>query len=128
MQNTLTLSIIDGSYAVCKLEGNAPTPDWINKNSFHSITRTEDELSVVCLDHDLPDEVQTEPGWKIIKVLGPLDFSLVGILHSILTPLKDAGVSVFAISTFETDYILLKEKNLPESMRALKNAGLSFRL
>ena len=99
-------------------------PEWAwNSGGFSSITHTADELSVVCAESAVPQGVQCERGWRAFKIEGPLDFALVGILASVAVPLAEAGVSIFAISTYETDYIMVKEKDVESAVRALVGAG-----
>lgn len=117
------LMLLSGRYAVCRLETDAPVPAWA-RGEFVSITRTAEELSVVCHDADVPQGVRCERGWRCLKLAGPLDFSLVGVLHSLLAPLAAANVSVFAVSTYDTDYILVREGDLHRARAALHAAGV----
>ncbi|MBU6243777.1 MAG: ACT domain-containing protein [Actinomycetales bacterium] len=87
------------------------------------MTRTAAEVSVVCALQDAPAGARTEPGWRALEVAGPLAFSLVGILASLTQPLAAAGVSVFAISTFDTDYVLIRAGALAAAIDALREAG-----
>lgn len=119
----LRLSVLDDRLAVCRLEPDSEAPGWATKAGFFSVTRTTDELSIVCPEETVPDEVICEDGWRALVVEGPLDFSLVGILASISGPLADAGVSVFTISTYETDYVLVKREQLDSALSALRGAG-----
>ncbi|MBV9742721.1 MAG: ACT domain-containing protein [Acidobacteriia bacterium] len=105
------------------MDAGSSTPDWAYEGEFVSITRTADEVSIVC--RSVPENVPCERGWRCLKVRGPLDFSLTGVLSSIAKPLADAAVPIFAISTFDTDYILVFEKHLPQAINALKSAGHS---
>jgi GNAT superfamily N-acetyltransferase len=105
----LTIAPLDGAYAVCRLHADAPLPAWVAGRPFLSITRTADELSVVCSQEIVPERVRCERGWQCLLVAGTLHFSLVGVLASLLHPLADAGVSVFVVSTFDTDYLLVKQ-------------------
>lgn len=123
MNKTLTLSIIPGRYAVCRLDADAQIPPDVLQNPFFAVTRTRDELSILLPEEDAAPGWQAEKGWRIIKVLGPLDFSLTGILVSIAAPLAEAGISIFAISTFDTDYILVKETVLPQAAETLQASG-----
>ena len=116
------LRVQPGSYAICRLAADASIPEWAG-GDFCSITRTPDELSVVCDESVLPAGTKCERGWRILQVVGPLDFSITGLLSSIATPLADADVSIFAISTFDTDYVLVKEETLAKAMEALGVAG-----
>ncbi len=120
---SLQLTLLDAEFAVCRLPAGSPVPQPPPDVALYSVTATADELSVVCPVAVAPCETPTERGWRVLKVKGPLDFSLVGILASVLDPLVDANVSVFAISTYETDYVLVKEEQLRQALTALKVAN-----
>ena len=123
MTDELALTILPGTYAVSRLPASAPIPDWTLGNRFLSITRTDDELSILSSQQSVPEGVQHEPDWRCLKVEGPLSFSLTGVLASLLTPLAEAEVSIFAVSTYDTDYILVKADALKEAINALLAAG-----
>lgn len=109
------------TFGICQFPPQYPVPDWYNgKESFFSLTRTRDELSIVLPEKNIPGEVKCVKTWRALKVEGILDFNLTGILSSVLKPLSDNNVSVFAISTYNTDYILVKEKDLLKTKRVLK--------
>ncbi|WP_334295851.1 ACT domain-containing protein [Clostridioides difficile] len=110
-------------YAVCRLNNDSKIPTWIDTEKFYSITRTDDELSVVCLNNNIPSDVKSEKEWRILKILGPLDFSLVGILSKLSSLLADNKISIFAISTYDTDYILVKEKDIEDACKILSCNG-----
>jgi Uncharacterized conserved protein len=116
----LTMSILENKFGVCRFDPSNLIPDWAQVGDFFSITRTSDELSVVCLQDNIPDDIQCEMDWRILKVEGPLDFSLTGILASISKILAQHKISIFAISTYDTDYILVREKNLDGAVLALR--------
>jgi uncharacterized protein len=120
---SLTLWIVPGEYAVCRLEPNTAVPDWAWTGEFVSVSRTAQELSVVCAADAAPEGVKLERGWACLKLLGPFDFALTGILASVLEPLRDAGIGIFAVSTFDTDYVLVKAAQLEASLGALEKAG-----
>jgi hypothetical protein len=90
---------------------------------FHSLTVTGDEQSVVCLDQDIPGDVRKEGGWRLLKIRGPLAFTLVGILSSLISPLATAGISIFALSTFDTDYLLIKAESFSAACQILTQRG-----
>jgi hypothetical protein len=117
------LELLPDTYAVCRLDKNAPVPDWGTRGLFSSITRTAEELSVVCPDGQVPGGVNKEGGWKILMVEGPLDFSLTGVLASLTAPLAREGISVFVLSTYDTDYLLVKKEQLEKAVRALRGEG-----
>ena len=119
----LALKILPGRMAVCRFEPTAPLPDWIDESGFHSVTRTQEELTVVCSEAQVDPGTTCERGWRCFKVQGPLDFSEIGIMFSLTRPLAANGVSIFVISTFNTDYFLVKEKELSKSIDALTAAG-----
>ena len=118
-----TLDLLPGDFAVCRLPPESDLPAWANTGNVVSITRTPDELSVVCDAVAVPAAVTHSTGWRAFKVLGPLDFALVGILAGLSTALAEAGVSVFAISTYDTDYLLVQEAQLETAVAALTAAG-----
>ena len=120
------LLLVPETYAVCRLEKNAPAPDWGAQGLFSSITRTEEELSVVCPDAHVPDRVRRQGGWRVLKVHGPLDFSLTGILASLTAPLAREGISVFALSTYDTDYLLVKKEQLEKAIQTLQEEGYAI--
>ena len=120
---TLTPVALPARFAVCRLPPEAPIPRWEAAVSFLSITRTSEELSVVCPEESIPTGVMAEAGWRCVRVAGPLDFSLVGILAAMVNPLADAGIPVFAISTYDTDYLLVKERTFDRTVSILRAAG-----
>lgn len=123
----LTLSCLSDLLAVCRLDAGAPFPSWALRGAFLSITRTVDELSVVCRCEDVPAGVRCVKNYRCIKVEGPLGFDLTGIISSLTTALARAGISVFVVSTFDTDYILVTEDRLEMAVAALSQAGHDVR-
>jgi hypothetical protein len=123
MMQPLTLSLLPETLAVCRLDPDISIPAWALSGGFFSVTRTRDELSVVCLQRYVPKGVDCERGWRYLKVEGPLDFSLVGILACLTASLASAGISVFAISTYDTDYLLVKAGHITEAVQVLSAAG-----
>ncbi|MFZ5494770.1 MAG: ACT domain-containing protein [Verrucomicrobiota bacterium] len=120
----MNLSLSQEHLTVCQLAAEAPIPEWAaTARSFVSITRTKEELSIVCTEDLPPSAVKQESGWRMFKIEGPLDFGLTGILASVLDPLAKAGVSIFAISTFNTDYVLVKADRVDAAIHALRAAG-----
>jgi len=118
-----TLSILRESFAVCRLNKDAEIPDWAHGCGFYSITRTGDELSIVCLESNAPAGVRQEAGYRCLKIHGPLDFSLTGVIATIAGALARARISIFAVSTYDTDYLLVKERDLGEAVRVLSEEG-----
>jgi hypothetical protein len=120
MSEPLSLSVLPQKVAICQLDKDASIPSWATKDkSFFSVSKTSDELSIICSQRHVPSDVKAEKNWRAIKVEGILDFSLSGILISILKPLAEAEISVFVISAYPTDYILVKEKELKKALKIL---------
>jgi len=119
----VTLLVLDDRLAVARMDPGAPLPAWASQGSLWSITRTPDELSVVCAASAVPDGVQAERGWRCFRVAGPLDFSLTGVLASIAGPLAAVRISIFSVSTFDTDHILVREQDVSAAIDCLRNAG-----
>ncbi len=120
---SLNLLLLEGRFAVCQLAPGGEVPAWAASGAFNSVTRTQDELSVVCPQGAVPDGTKCESGWRVFKIEGPLDFGLTGILASVAGPLAEAGVSIFALSTFDTDYVMVKEDRVDGAIAALSAAG-----
>jgi hypothetical protein len=122
----LNLSVLPDLYAISRLPVDAALPDWAQRGEFISLTRTTDELSVVCPQKNVPPGVKCERNWRCLKVAGPLDFALTGVLASLASALAEADISLFALSTFDTDYLLVKADKLTPAIAALKfNAQLT---
>jgi len=116
--------LLPGRLTVARLPGTAPVPAWADGTGFVSITRRQGELSIVCADERVPAEVRAERGWRALEVEGPIDFQVVGLLHGLTGPLAQAGISVFAVATFDTDVLLVREEALPRAVEALRAAGV----
>jgi hypothetical protein len=123
IRKELRLSLLIGHMSVCRLNPAAEIQDWAMASGFLSITRTEDELSVVCPEEAVPEDARSEGGWRVLQLEGPFEFSEVGVLASVVGPLAEADVSVFAVSTYDTDYVLVKAKQLEAAVSALRARG-----
>ena len=119
----LTLELLQGSYAVSRQNPTDEIPGWAFKGAFLSITRTMEELSIVCSEEEVPENTTCERGWNILKIVGPLDFTLIGILAPICAILAQQRISIFAVSTFDTDYILVKAEKINKAREALCAEG-----
>jgi hypothetical protein len=120
----VTLDVLAGRLAVCRLDGAAPVPEWaLGAAPPVSITRTAGELSVVCPQDAVPAGVHRRDGWRALAVRGPLDFALTGVLAGLAGALADAGVPIFALSTHDTDLVLVAEDDLDRAVGALRGAG-----
>ncbi|MFP5261752.1 MAG: ACT domain-containing protein [Blastocatellia bacterium] len=123
----LTLSILEGDFAVCRLSPHSGIPAWAVNDTFFSITRTPEELSIICPGDRVPEGERREAGWRCLKVEGPLDFSMVGAMAALAAPLGDAGISLLAVATFDTDYLLVREKDFERAITELSGAGHTVR-
>jgi hypothetical protein len=124
----LSLSILDDTFSVCRLAPEADLPNWVPLSGFVSVTRTNDELSVVCPSGAVPDEVEAQWSFKAMKIEGPLDFGLTGILLAVAGPLTDAGIPIFSLSTYDTDYVLVRRNDLTHAVCVLEATGHRIQL
>jgi hypothetical protein len=123
----LTLTVLPDRYAISRLAPNVAIPAWC-VGQFVSVSRTPDELSIVCPEATVPSGITCAPGWRVLKCEGPLDYALPGIMASLAVPLADAGVPIFPIATYDTDYILVKETHLETAINALNRYGHAVRV
>jgi uncharacterized protein len=119
----LNLIVLKETFAVCRLAPGAEIPPQALQGSFISVTRTSTETSIICLQGQAPSGAEVEGDWRCIEVEGPLAFTQIGLLASLLLPLAEAEISIMAVSTFDTDYILVKERNLEMAVHTLTQAG-----
>jgi hypothetical protein len=123
----LRLEILPGRLALCRLPAEAnQIPDWLQPGAFQCVVSTDKETSILCEEKFVPPEVKAERGWRGMRLVVPLDFSMVGILADILEPLRQAGISILALSTYDTDYVFVKDDRLERSVEALVEAGYVF--
>lgn len=118
----LTFEVLAGDYAVSRLPAHVPSPKWVN-GSFTSVSRSPDELSIVCEQQYVPDEVHSERNWACLRVAGTMDFSMVGVVASLATTIANASLGIFVVSTFNTDYVLVKRSDFEAAVVALRRAG-----
>jgi hypothetical protein len=119
----LALSVLPKTFVICKLPADAPVPAWATQGKFFSITHTSEELSVVAEADVVPENLRGDMNWRAMKAHGPFAFSEVGVLAALVAPLTEAGISVFTISTFDTDYLFTGESQLQAAAAALRKAG-----
>lgn len=119
VEKILTMKLLKEKYGVCRLYKAELIPEWTKSSNFLSITRTDEELSIVCSQESIPEDIKCEKDWRILKILGPLDFSLIGILASVSRVLAQNRISIFAISTYDTDYILVRSKDIDNAVKSL---------
>jgi len=110
-------------YAICQLPATDPVPDWTSQGEFTSITRTPAELSIVCPESTFPAGIKADRGWICLQLQGPFPFSETGILSSFIAPLSANAIPIFAISTYDTDYVLIQQPFLEEALETLRHAG-----
>lgn len=116
--------MLPGTYAICRLDPNRPPPAYPPPGpDLVSVTFTQREISVVCPEEQTPSGARTEAGWRVLEVAGPLDLALTGVMASLIGPLSDAGVSVFAVSTYDTDFLLVRGEQVGHAARCLRHAG-----
>lgn len=118
----LRLEVLEGTFAICRLAADAAVPGWV-EGPLLAITRTPDELSLVCSDARVPEAVRHDAGWRCLRLVGPFDLNLTGILAAVLAPLAQVEVGIFAISTYDTDYVLVRAGQLEAALLALRSAG-----
>jgi hypothetical protein len=119
----LELSLLPGRFSISRLPAGAAIPAWAAKGSFVSVTQTEEELSIVCEESLVPAGTKSQPGWRALKVHGPIQFSEVGVLAALTAPLAEAKISLFAVSTFDTDYLFVRAETLADAISALERVG-----
>lgn len=126
----MKLTVLPKEFSVCRLPAFSPLPFWPFVGTVSSITHTAEEVSIVCESHTIPDEPQAlqmkvESGWRCVKLEGPIPFEWTGILSKLIKPLADAKISIFAFSTFDTDYVLVREASLTDALAAWKKTGFT---
>jgi len=125
MAQRLSLTLLPDSIAICRLEADAQLPQWAMSAPWWSMTRTADEFSVVCAERCVPEGVVASRGWRALRFAGPVPLDQTGILASVTTPLAAARISVFALATYDTDYVLVPAAQRADAIEALERAGHS---
>jgi uncharacterized protein len=123
MAESRALALLPGRYAVCRMHPETAVPAWAEGGAFCSVVRTKEELSVVCEEAAVPEGITANRGWRMLKVQGPIPFEETGVLAAIAAPLGSAGLSTFAISTYDTDYVLVRDEAIEAALLALRGAG-----
>lgn len=127
MARSLRFAVLPERLAIARLEPDSDLPEWAASTVFCAVTRTSEELSVVCPESEVPTDVECDRGWRALKIEGPLELDEVGIVRSLAVPLAEVGVSIFVISTYETDYVLVREVQLETALSALAEHGHTVR-
>lgn len=123
MAPRVRLRLLNGDYGVARLSPSDPIPAWADGGGFVSISRSDDELSVVCLESRIPGDVRADLGWRCFKLLGPFAFDETGIVLSVIAPLSTNGIGIFVVSTFDGDHLLVKGDDLEPTRQRLAEAG-----
>ena len=121
----MKITVLSGRYAICRLAPDSSLPEWWQSAAFCSVTRTAHELSIVCEEASVPPGVRAETGWAVLALEGPIPFEMTGVLSRLAGVLAGAGLSVFAIATFDTDYVLVKATGLQTAVQSLSQSGYS---
>lgn len=128
MPSSLIIDVLAGPLSICRLAAGAPIPAWATTAPFFTVTRTADELSIICATDQVPDEITANSGWRALKLVGPFDLTEVGILLRVATPLAAAGVSMLPVATYDTDYVLVRAPHLAAAVAALREDGHELRI
>jgi len=123
LAEALKMRLFPGRYAICRLEPTCQTPRWAQDSEFCSLTRTPEELSIVCAEESVPEQVRCERGWKMLKLAGPIPFTVTGVVAALSEALARERIGIFVISTYDTDYVLVQEHALEAAIAALQGAG-----
>jgi hypothetical protein len=121
--HSLPLELLPGTLAICRLPADAPVPDWADGTTFCTVSRTPEELSITLDQGRVPPGIRSELNYRALRVAGVLPPDLIGILVALGAPLAQAGLPIFAISTFDTDYVLVRTGDLEPALDALRRAG-----
>jgi hypothetical protein len=122
---TFNFILLKGEYSIYRFKRDSPIPGWVYDSDFCSVTRTSDELSIICKPPDLilENDIKMDDHWRILKIEGVMDLSLIGIMANVSTILKENKIPIFTISTFDTDYILVKDRDLNKTVATLRHSG-----
>lgn len=126
MPQAINLRAVPGVFSVARLAADASIPDWFNGAGFSAMVRSDDELTLVCLQDRVPRNVEVEPNWRCFRSLGPIPFNATGILQSLIQPISEEGIGVFVLCTFNGEHILVPEKEWDRAARLLEEAGHMF--
>jgi hypothetical protein len=124
----MELRILSETFAIARLPADAAVPPWVGGHELVAVVRTRNELSIVCRDDMVPAQhTEVQRGFRCLVVTGTLDFALIGIIADLARPLAEAGISIFGVSTYDTDHVLVRQQHLEEAKVALRNAGHTVR-
>lgn len=118
-----SLSLFGEEYAICRLDKNAPIPQWATGGAFFAVARTPDELSIVCKQDAVPPDTDHEGGWRCLKIESPFEFDVTGMISSVAVPLAEERIDMFVVATQDSDYILVRQADLDRSISLLEDSG-----
>ena len=119
----LQLSLLDRKYGICVFKNNTPIPEWVATASFCSITRTQKELTIVCPQNTIDSDCEYDADWRCFRIDGSFDLNQIGVISSLAAPLAQAGISIFVVSSYDTDYILIKDQKVEQAVAVLSDNG-----
>jgi hypothetical protein len=122
----MKLQLLESELAVIRRQPSDPIPDWVWQASFCSVTKTDDELSIFCSVDVVPETEKATAGWRAFRVVGTIDFEIIGIISSLTMPLAAKQISVFSISTHDTDYLVVPDERLNDAIDVLQRSGHQF--
>ena len=120
---SLSMSCLREIFSICRLDSTASIPYWVYLSDIYFIGRTPDELSIVCPSKFVPSSVKASTRWRAIRIQGPMSLEICGVLAAVVSPLKDASIPVFTVSTFDTDYVFVQDNVLRKACGVLKENG-----
>ncbi len=123
-----SLLLFEDVFAICRLDRDAPVPEWATRGHFFSVARTPDELSVVCPQTSVPKTNDCETGWRCLKIESPFEFDLSGMISSIAAPVAEADIDVFVVATQDSDYFMVRGRDLERTISMLSERGYRVEL
>ncbi len=123
MAEPLTLDLLEGEWSIARLPAAEPVPDWAWSEVFSSVSRTREELSIIAPSQQVPSSAKSEGGFRVLAVRGPLAFDATGILADLAGAIAEADVALLALSTFDTDILLVRQQDLADTAAALESRG-----
>lgn len=126
MPYSINLRTVAGLYSVARLAPDTPIPDWFNGPGFSALVKSDDELTLICLQERVPEDIEAEPSWRCFRSLGPIPFNATGIVQALIQPISEKGIGVFVLCTFDGEHILVPDKDFDRARHLLEEAGHVF--
>lgn len=126
--SAFTFKLLPGTYSLCRLDPHESVPKWVFLSGFYTISKSKKELSIICEKYLVPDDVQSDTGWRLLYIDGTLDLSLTGITAQFSAPLAKAGINLCVVATYDTDYLMLKTEKLEHAIEALRKADIGVEI